>query len=49
LETLVKEAIEKNLDLSQFAAEREREDLERARLTAMRKKACGLIQDVNGL
>jgi hypothetical protein len=46
LESLVRRAIEENLDLSNFEVEREREELERASLAAIRRKVEGLIEDI---
>ena len=43
LESLVRGAIESNLDLSKFEAEQQREAQERARLAAIRHKVKGLI------
>lgn len=46
LESLVMGAIETNLDLSKFEAERQREERDRARIAAIRHKVKGLIEAI---
>lgn len=46
LESLVRGAIEINLDLSKYEVERQRGEQERGRIAAMRHKVCGLIEDI---